>query len=92
MKKSTRTVKYSSIELEQRQVDYFRSLPEKQRRHFLAMEYLRLGEGSQRYLADLFGCGRQTIRNGVKELKESNFDIDYHYQRRSGGGRKKKNG
>lgn len=91
MGKVTKTVKYSSIELEQRQVAYFRNLPEKERRHFLAMEYLRLGEGSQRYLADLFGCGRQTICNGVKELKESNFDIDYTFQRKPGGGRKKKN-
>lgn len=91
MKKGIKPVKYSSLELEQRQVGYFRSLPEKQRRHFLAMEYLRLGEGSQRYLAKLFGCGRQTIRNGVKELKESDFDIDYSHQRSPGGGRKKKN-
>lgn len=92
MKENTRRVKYPSIELEHRQVEYFRNLPEKQRRHFLAMEFLRLGPGSQRYLADLFKCGRQTIRNGVKELKESNFDIDYTYQRSAGGGRKKKNG
>jgi len=29
-------------------LDFYKSLPEKQRRHFLATEYMALGEGSQR--------------------------------------------
>lgn len=90
MAKTTKRVTYSTIEIEQEQVNYCQSLPEKQRRHFIAMEYLRLGEGSQRYLAELFGCSRQTIINGVTELQSSDFNIDYSTQRAPGGGRKKK--
>jgi len=70
---------------------YYKSLPEKARRHFLALEYERLGKGSQRYLSEIFSCSRKTITKGMKELSESSGElIDYSYQRKKGGGRKKK--
>ncbi len=71
-------------------LDYFKSLPEKQRRYFIASEYLQLGVGSQRYLSDSFGCARQVIINGVKEVQSSDFNPDYSRQRKHGAGRKKK--
>ncbi len=74
----------------EKQVSYYRSLPEKQRRHFLAMEYERLGVGSKRYLARVFGCDRKTINKGLRELADDNYQADYTRQRRVGGGRKKK--
>jgi len=74
----------------EKQLSYYRSLPEKQRRHFLAMEFERLGEGSKHYLARVFGTARQTIRKGLRELAESNYEADYSRQRGEGGGRKKK--
>jgi len=55
------------------QLKYFQTLSEKQRRHFLAFEYLKLGKGSQRYLAEIFGCSRQTIVDGVKEVLAPDF-------------------
>jgi DNA invertase Pin-like site-specific DNA recombinase len=73
----------------EKQLSYYQSLPEKQRRHFLAMEYERLGEGSKRYLARIFGCHRQTINKGLRELSENNYETDYTRQRVAGGGRKK---
>ena len=72
------------------QRNYYTSLPEKQRRHFLALEYQRLGVGSKRYLARVFGCARQTINKGQRELAQSNYQVDYARQRAAGGGRKKK--
>lgn len=81
---------YSPETLEAK-VKYYQSLPEKQRRHFLAMEYLSLGKGSQRYLARVFKCSRQPIVNAVRELRENNFQADYTRQGKVGGGRKKKN-
>ncbi len=75
----------------EKQSSYYQSLSEKQRRHFLAMEYERLGQGSRRYLARVFGCARQTIRKGERELAQSNYQTDYSRQREVGGGRKKKN-
>lgn len=80
---------YESDFLE-KQLSYYQSLPEKQRRHFLAMEYERLGVGSKRYLARVFKCDRKTIKKGLRELAESNYEVDYTRQRRVGGGRKKK--
>ena len=67
------------------------SLSEKARRHFLAIQYKRLGRGSQRYIAKIFGCSRITITKGLSELEETDScNIDYSHQRKPGGGRKKK--
>ena len=72
-------------------IKYSKSLPEKARRHFYATQYLRLGFGSQRYIAKVFGCSRITITKGLRELEEiGSVELDYSWQRRSGGGRKKK--
>ena len=80
---------YSPIFKSQQQ-KYYSSLPEKQARHFLGMEYIRLGPGSQRYLSRVFGCSRSRIQTGIKELKACNFQPQYARQRVAGGGRKKK--
>jgi DNA invertase Pin-like site-specific DNA recombinase len=74
----------------EKQLSYYASLSEKQRRHFLAMEYERLGLGSKRYIARIFGCHRQTINKGLRELGENNYETDYSRQRGVGGGRKKR--
>jgi len=90
MAKTTKTVTYESEEEVRQKLNYFSNLPEKQRRHFLAQEYLQLGPGSQRYLAKVFDCSRQTIVNGLKDLKSKDFKVDYSRQRKKGGGRKKR--
>ena len=72
---------------------HYRSLPEKARRHFLALEYSNLGRGSQRYIASVYKCSRDTIIKGSRELQEhdeSSEIFDYSRQRKKGGGRKKK--
>jgi len=74
----------------EKQLSYYASMPEKQRRHFLAMEYVRLGVGSQRYLASIFSCSRKTILKGMRELAANNYEGDYSRQRMAGGGRKKR--
>jgi hypothetical protein len=71
-------------------IKFINELPEKQRRYYIAMEYKRLGRGSQRYLAETFGCARQIIVNGVKEIEAPDFNPDYTRQRSKGGGRKKR--
>lgn len=77
---------YSSLEIISK-LKYYKSLPEKARRHFLALEYQSLGRGSQRYISSVFGCSRNTITTGSKELEQ---ELDYTRQRKAGGGRKKK--
>lgn len=82
---------YTSEELGLRQ-KYYQGLPEKARRHYLALEYKRLGRGSQHYLSTVFSCGRQTIIKGCQELDSGSPTVfDYTRQRKPGGGRKKKN-
>ena len=75
----------------EKQIKYYLSLPEKQRRHFLSMEYERLGNGSKRYLSRVFKFDRQTINKGLQELSDNDYHCDYSRQRAKGGGRKKKN-
>lgn len=82
---------YYSSEYLEKQIKYYSSLSEKQKRHFLALEYERLGEGSKRYLSRVFNCHRQTITKGLAELRASDYQPDYSRQRMVGGGRKKKN-
>lgn len=79
---------YSDSEISLK-LKYYKNLPEKARRHFLALEYERLGFGSQRYLSSIFGCSRNTITRGSQELTEGS-NVDYSRQRKPGGGRKKK--
>jgi hypothetical protein len=81
---------YYDSDFLEKQLKYYGVLPEKQRRHFLAMEYDRLGTGSQRYLSRVFKCDRKTITKGLYELQSCDYQVDYSRQRLSGGGRKKK--
>ncbi|NQV23501.1 MAG: ISAzo13 family transposase [Rhodopirellula sp.] len=60
---------YSTL-IEDRMRDLFGSLSEKDRRRFAALEALRLGYGGVSYLARLFGCGRELIEHGLKELEQ----------------------
>ena len=45
---------YYESDFIEKQLSYYAGLPEKQRRHFLAMGYERLGVGSKRYVAGVF--------------------------------------
>lgn len=86
----SRRKEYYEADFLEKQLNYYRSLPEKQRRHFLAMEYQRLGQRSKRYLSRVFGCHWLTINKGLQELVACNYEGDYTRQRAVGGGRKKK--
>ena len=77
---------------------HYRHLPEKDRRHYAALEVAKLGHGGITYIGRLFSMSRVTIYKGQKELWESlevnrNQDIvpAPTRQRRPGGGRKKNN-
>ena len=81
-------MKYTT-EQEKELTAHAKRLPEKARRHFIALEYKRLGHGSQTYLSKVFGCSRWTITKGVNELGSA-VTLDYSRQRKAGGGRKKR--
>ena len=71
----------------------FSSLNEKEKRHYAAIEASKLGYGGKKYIALLFRISEARIRRGEAELKDKNLysEIPEGKQRRSGGGRKKKN-
>lgn len=74
-----------SIEAEMQR--YYRSLSEKNRRQYAAIEAKKLGYGGQAYIRRLFGCHHATLKQGMWELECEEHDSQRI--RRSGGGRKR---
>lgn len=70
---------------------YCSSLPEKDRRHYAAVEAIKLGYGGTTYISKLLDISRRTVIGGVKELKSRTLlqQIPPKKQRRPGGGAKK---
>ena len=52
---------------------FYKSLSEKDKRHYSAIEASKLGHGGISYIAELFGCTRQTVSAGLEELKKKSF-------------------
>ena len=57
-------------EIEDLMCTHYEYLSEKDQRHYAAIEAAKLGHGGMNYIADLFGCCRQTISAGLDELKK----------------------
>jgi hypothetical protein len=78
--------------IESQMVDFYRTLGEKARRRYAAIEAMKLPAGGIRYIARLLGCSENTIASGIKELAQlANGDPLEGRQRAEGGGRPKKN-
>jgi len=68
-------------------------LNQKDKRHYAAVEAIKLGYGGQTYISGLLGISRYCIRVGIMEIRNPAVlaEIPTGKQRRPGGGRKKKN-
>ena len=79
-------------ETEKKMILYFAQLKEKDKRHYAAIEALRLGYGGRKYISCLLQISEYRIRMGIKELDDPKLlaEIPVGKQRRQGGGRKKK--
>lgn len=66
-----------------------RTLSEKDRRRYAALEAVRLGFGGIKYIAEVLGCSTRTIERGIEELDRLPDDPAAGRVRRPGGGRKK---
>ncbi len=53
----------------------FRSLSERERRLYAAVEAAKLGRGGLAYLARMLGCDEKTIRRGKRELAQPPADL-----------------
>lgn len=74
-------------ETEEKMILLYKTLSEKDRRRYAAIEAHKYGHGGITYIAALFGCDEKTIRKGLKELN-SKKDMEKDRVRASGGGRK----
>ena len=78
-----------SREIERQLLQYYQSLSEKDRRRYAAVEAIKLGHGGIRYIAHVLGCDHQTVKDGIRELKQLPEDPAGDQIRKPGGGRKK---
>lgn len=63
---------------------FYRSLNERDRRRYAALEATKLGHGGIEYIASLFGCDPKTIASGITDL-EGDEELDTSRQRKKGG-------
>ena len=59
---------YPSL-VKKRMRSFYRSLNEKDRRHYAAIEALKLGHGGTGYISQVLGCDQKTINRGIAELE-----------------------
>jgi hypothetical protein len=73
-------------------VVHYSHLSERDRRHYAAIEAVKLGRGGTSYISKLLGISRTTIISAIKQLEivASGGQMLVDRQRKAGGGRKKK--
>jgi uncharacterized protein (UPF0297 family) len=59
-----------SREIEERMVAVYRSLNEKDRRRYAAIEAAKLGYGGPAYIQSLLGADYKTMRRGLQEIDQ----------------------
>lgn len=74
-------------EVERKMRNVYGSLSEKDRRRHAAAEAVKLGYGGVAYVARLFGCSRDSIEHGLRELEQLPDDPVGNRIRRPGAGR-----
>jgi len=82
-------IQYSK-EIEQQMKLFYKSLSEKDRRRYVAVESIKFGIGGKSYIYNLFGCHFETLHKGLEELKDEEKLLQNKDRiRNRGGGRKK---
>lgn len=75
--------------IEQSMKQFYDTLSEKDQRRYAAIEALKLGHGGLVYIADVLGCCRQRVAQGIRELQAlPDEDAAGAGIRKPGGGRK----
>lgn len=73
---------YSS-DVERQMKRFYRSLNERDRRRYAAVEAMKLGHGGIEYIARVLGCDSKTIAKGINEL-QAEEELDTEGQRKKG--------
>lgn len=71
--------------VEVQMVNFYRSLSEKDRRRYAAVEAEKLGHGGVAYIATLFGCDPDTVRHGLADVERLPEDTAEDRVRKKGG-------
>jgi hypothetical protein len=71
--------------IEKQMIHFFRSLSEKDRRRYAAVEVAKLGHGGTAYIARLFGCKVDTIERGKENVQQLPKDEAAGRVRKKGG-------
>ena len=71
--------------VEVQMVNFYRSLSEKDRRRYAAVEAGKLGHGGVAYIAALFACDADTIRRGIDDVQQLPQDAAEGRIRKKGG-------
>jgi hypothetical protein len=77
-----------SAGVERHMVRLYKSLSEKDRRRYAAVEAEKLGHGGVQYIAELFECDPDTIRHGAQDMDELPVDEALGRVRKKGGPKK----
>lgn len=77
--------KVYSAAVERHMVRLYRSLSEKDRRRYAAVEAEKLGHGGLQYVSDLFDCDPHTIRHGAEDIEQLPADAAEDRVRKKGG-------
>jgi len=83
-------IKPYSSEIEAQMRQFYRSLSEKDRRRYAAIEAKKLGYGGISYICRVLACNDRTVNRGMDELDGVLPEDDETRIRQSGGGRKSK--
>jgi hypothetical protein len=73
------------VDTEQRMQILYRSLSEKDRRRYAAIEAEKVGHGGLSYVAKLFGCDPETVKHGQEDLAQLPQDEAEGRVRKKGG-------
>jgi hypothetical protein len=59
-----------SEQVEVQMMNFYRSLSEKDRRRYAAVEASKLGHGGVSYISELFECDADTVRRGLADVEQ----------------------
>ncbi len=74
-----------SMQVREHMLMFYKSLSEKDRRRYAAVEAEKLGHGGVEYIASLLGCDEKTIRQGRQDIEQLPEDPAAGRIRKKGG-------
>jgi len=74
-----------STDVREHMLSFYKSLSEKDRRRYAAVEAEKLGHGGVEYIASLLGCDEKTIRQGRQDIEQLPEDAAADRIRKKGG-------